>query len=159
MCASATPSRYEAVDATHTHLAFACTMHARIYVHAYVYKEERIRDACRRTIRAHVCVLVCARASACASAHVYPLRTARALSAGVDRVRFGSQAFQSATSFSANIGAWNIASLTSLYQVCARSVGARCGAALVATAPPMCARLCAHVSICTRCRGCRRVYA
>ena len=113
----------------------------------YIYIEERISDACLRTIRAHMWVHVCARAPACASAHVYPRRTARALSAGVDRVRLGSQVFASANGFSANLGAWNIASLTSLYQGCARSVGARCGAALVATAPPMCARMCAHVSV------------
>ena len=39
----------------------------------------------------------------------------------VDRVRLGSQAFHTTTSFSANIGAWNIASVTSLYMVCAAS--------------------------------------
>ena len=71
--------------------------------------------------------------------------------------RCGSQAFYSTTSFGANIGAWNTVSLTSLYQVCAafgrrrtlrraRSVGARCGAALVRDGT---ADVRAHVCLCT----------
>ena len=32
---------------------------------------------------------------------------------------FGAQAFYSASAFNANIGAWNTASVTTLYQVCA----------------------------------------
>ena len=94
-------------------------IHIHIHIHIHMYLEERISDAGLRTIRAHVCVLVCARAPVCASAHVYPRRTVRAPSAGVDRVRLGSQAFYGATTFSANIGAWNIASVTSLSNVCA----------------------------------------
>ncbi len=58
-------------------------------------------------------------------------------------MRCGSQAFYSTKSFNAaNIGAWNTAAVSNMYQVCAafgrrraprpaRSVGARCGAALV----------------------------
>ena len=38
---------------------------------------------------------------------------------GVDRVRFGSQAFTSASAFNVDIGAWNTARVTTLYQVCA----------------------------------------
>ena len=61
-------------------------------------------------LRARLCVLrpMCIGAEPCE--HVPP---------AVDRVRLGSQAFASSSSFSANIGAWNTASLTSLYQVCA----------------------------------------
>ncbi len=45
--------------------------------------------------------------------------TVRALSVGVDRVRFGAQAFAYASAFNANIGAWNTASVTRLQSVCA----------------------------------------
>ncbi len=40
-------------------------------------------------------------------------------SVGVDRGWLGSQAFGSASAFNANIGAWNTAAVTTLYQVCA----------------------------------------
>jgi hypothetical protein len=40
----------------------------------------------------------------------------------VDRMWLGSQAFYSTKAFSANIGAWNTASVTSLQQVCAACV-------------------------------------
>ncbi len=73
--------------------------------------EERISDAYLHHIRAHVCIHECTRA--------YPRRSVRALSVGVDRVRFGPQAFASATAFNANIGAWNTASVTDLSSVCA----------------------------------------
>ncbi len=43
----------------------------------------------------------------------------RARSVGVDRVWLGSQAFESASVFNADIGAWNTAAVTSLHQVCA----------------------------------------
>ncbi len=60
-------------------------------------------------------------ASACARACAWVFwRTgvrARALSDGVDRVWFGSQAFTWAFAFNADIGAWNTASVTKLYQV------------------------------------------
>ncbi len=49
-----------------------CMIHARIDIHASAYMEERINDACLRTIRARVCVHMCARACACA--HAYPRR-------------------------------------------------------------------------------------
>ena len=61
----------------------------------------------------------CASFSVCARVRVYRRRNVRARSAGVDRVRFGSQAFSGTTRFSANIGAWNTVSLTTLYYVCA----------------------------------------
>ncbi len=76
-----------------------------------------------------------------ACAHV-SAPTSRALSLGVDRVRFGSQAFNTASVFNANIGAWNTARVTDFSMVCAdfgrrraprpmRSAGVRCGAAVV----------------------------
>jgi hypothetical protein len=59
---------------------------------------------------ARLCVLrrMCTRAETCE--HSPP---------AVERVRLGLQAFQSAKTFSADIGAWNIASLTTLSNVCA----------------------------------------
>ena len=79
-------------------------------------------------------------------ARTYPRRTVRALSVGIDRVWFGSQAFAGASAFNADIGAWNTAAVNSLSYVCAAfgpaarhrggraqsGCGAvRCGAALV----------------------------
>ena len=50
----------------------------------------------------------------------YPRPNVRVLSAGVDDcVRLGSQAFATAKAFNANIDAWNTASVTTLYDVCA----------------------------------------
>ena len=103
-----------------------------------------------RADRVHVLpIRLCVRECVCAPARLCVLRRMRTRvdtcehsPPAVDRVRLGSQAFQSSSSFSANIGAWNIASVTTLSFVCtafgrrraprrARSVGARCGAALV----------------------------
>ncbi len=42
-----------------------------------------------------------------------------ARSVGVDRVWLGSQAFNMASAFNTNIGAWNTASVTVLSDVCA----------------------------------------
>jgi hypothetical protein len=67
---------------------------------------------------------------------------------------FGAQAFYSASAFIANIGAWNTASVTTLYGVCAapgpaaRTMADALGRAsmwgggLCAAAPPMRARMC-----------------
>jgi hypothetical protein len=100
----------------------------------------------------HACASLCARLRACVCfGACVPVPTrARPFRPAVERVRLGSQAFYLTTAFSANIGAWNTARVSNMYQVCAafrparraRSVGARCGAALVATAPPMRARMC-----------------
>jgi surface protein len=43
----------------------------------------------------------------------------------VDRGWLGSQAFYSASAFNANIGAWNTASVTTLFYVCA-AFGRQC---------------------------------
>ena len=95
-------------------------INADIYIHAYIYIEERITDACVRHRRAHVCVGVCARAGRCGSGRPgICAENVRALSVGADGVRLGSQAFHQALVFNANIGAWNTASVTSLSAVCA----------------------------------------
>ncbi len=81
----------------------------------------------RRT-HAPVCC-VRARARACARAIGRPRIRADAcerLAAGVDRGWLGAQAFQSASAFNANIGAWNTASATTLSGVCAAFLGHVC---------------------------------
>jgi hypothetical protein len=59
------------------------------------------------------------RVRVCDWAPTHARRHLRAPSAGVDRVRLGSQAFYWASAFNANIGAWNTARVTSLESVCA----------------------------------------
>jgi hypothetical protein len=63
--------------------------------------------------RAHV-LRPCARMCACVCdrARTHPRRHMRARSVGVDRGWLGSQAFSSATVFSANIGGWNVLRVT-----------------------------------------------
>jgi hypothetical protein len=67
-----------------------------LYPCASSYTDERIADAGPPHTRAHV----------------------RAPSAGIDRGWLGSQAFQSASAFNANLGAWNTAAVTTLDSVC-----------------------------------------
>jgi hypothetical protein len=62
---------------------------------------------------------MCARLWVRVWAHPYPRRTVRALSDGVDRMRLCAQAFHEATVFNADIGAWNTASVSNMYIVCA----------------------------------------
>jgi hypothetical protein len=75
---------------------------------------------CVRHRRAHVGADVHVRAGACAYGRPR-IRAAnvRARSVGVDRVRLGSQAFNMASAFNANIGVWNTAAVTSMAYVCA----------------------------------------
>ncbi len=82
------------------------------------YSDERIADVGPPHTRARV-LRPCARARDWASKH--PRRHMRARSVGVDRVWVGSQAFNSASAFNANIGAWNTAAVTTLLGVCAAS--------------------------------------
>jgi hypothetical protein len=98
----------------------------------------RTAAALTRCVRVCVCERVRVRLGS-----TRPRRHMRAHAVGVDRVRFGSQAFYGAKTFNANIGAWNTASVTTLSSVCAafgpaarhgggmRSVCVRCGAAVV----------------------------
>ncbi len=66
-----------------------------------------------------------ARARVCAWARPHRRQRVRALPAAIERRGLGSQVFQSATTFNANIGAWNTASVTGLSFVCAASGPAR----------------------------------
>jgi hypothetical protein len=85
-------------------------------------------------------------------AHASAAKTVRALSVGVDRVWLGSQAFNGASAFNANIGAWNTASVSSMDEVgaalgpAARHRGGRARPGLDAArpSPPMRAHTCAH---------------
>ncbi len=91
-------------------------MHACIYVHARLATPTNGMRA-RRTHAPTCCVRARARMCVCDLARKHPCRHMRARSVGVDRVRFGSQAFQSVSGFNADIGAWNTASVTTLYYV------------------------------------------
>ena len=64
------------------------------------------------------CASVCARACAIGRPRIRA-ETCERLPVGVDRGWLGGQAFQSASAFNANIGAWNTASVTTLFNVCA----------------------------------------
>ena len=84
-----------------------------------IYADERIADAGPPHTRARVL-----RPSARARARAIGRARIRAdacerLPAGVDRGWLGAQAFYSAAAFKANIGAWNTARVTDLFNVCA----------------------------------------
>ena len=81
-----------------------------LYPCAPGYTDERIADAGPPHTGAHVVR---------DRAHTHPRRHMRAPSVGVDRGWLGLQAFNSASAFNANIGAWNTAAVTFLDQVCA----------------------------------------
>ncbi len=65
----------------------------------------------------------CVRVCVCDWARTHLRRHMRARSVGVERGWLGSQAFYSASAFNANIGAWNTASVTLCYSVCAALSG------------------------------------
>ena len=58
-------------------------------------------------------------------AHMRPLHTWERCARAWTRAVVGSQAFQSASAFNVNIGAWNVASVTTLALVTPPSAGAR----------------------------------
>ena len=88
-------------------------MHACSCIHASSYTDERIADA-RPAAHTHV-LRACARACACA------IGRARIRADTCERVPsawtaggFGTQAFYGASTFNADIGAWNTASVTNM---------------------------------------------
>jgi hypothetical protein len=95
------------------------------------------------------CVRVRWRAHAAGSAQTRNPKPCEPFPSASTACGFGAQAFLSASAFSANIGAWNTACVTNLYQVCAapgpaaRTMAAALGRAsvrrgpLCAAAPPM----------------------
>ncbi len=125
-------------------------MHVSISMRAWLHGRmgRRCGSAAQTRARAaSVSACVCA----CDLAPTHPRRRMRARSVGVDRGRLGSQAFNSASAFNANIGAWNTASVTTLHGVCAalawaahhgrtRSAGRWCDAGRCARRRRRCAR-------------------
>ena len=114
-----------------------------IHIHVYMYLEERISDACLRTIRAHVCVLVCARACVCALRRMcIRAELCEHLPPAVDRVRLGAgvrqfevfrrehRRVEHRVAHLVVLGMRRL-SAGGAPPRRARSVGARCGAALV----------------------------
>ena len=112
----------------------------------------------RRTRTPTCCVCACVCVCVCDWAPTHPCRHIRARAVGVDRGWLGAQAFYEAYAFNANIGAWNTASVSTLYVVCA-AFSALAGAPpprdalgglsmrrgpLCAAAPPMRVRVCAQ---------------
>jgi hypothetical protein len=143
------------IAGTRTYTVYVYTMHGMyLYPCAAGYTDERIADAGPPHTLAHV-PRPCARVCVCDWAPAHPCRHMRVLSADVDCVRLGSQAFYVASAFNANIGAWNTARVSDLSSVCAALRPAAChrgGRArpvfdaarpLCAAAPPM--RSCTHV--------------
>ncbi len=103
-------------------------------------------EACVRA-RALVCVRGRARIRADACEHFTPPPSVALI---------GSQAFNSASAFNANIGAWNTASVTTLYSVCAASGPARTAADRARSVADACAAVvrggAADVFVCARAR-------
>ncbi len=101
----------------------ACAENAALHgmcTSATLYVEDRITDLCVHHRRAHVSADVRVRAGACAYGRPrICAANVRACSVGVDRMWLGSQAFNMASAFNANIGAWNSAAVTSMAYVCA----------------------------------------
>ena len=87
-----------------------------MYIYVCGYCCGRYVWACSRAPRVRACV----RARACAIGRPrIRAETCERLPVGVDRGWLGAQAFYSASAFNADIGAWNTASVTTLYEVCA----------------------------------------
>jgi hypothetical protein len=119
-----------------------CTFRA-LHIHCvtstHIFVHERIAEADMRRIRSQVCV---ARAPVAYVGAPASSQSVRSPHAAFELPLVGSQAFQSALAFNANISAWNTASVTDVSIVCATfgparaprwtcSVGLQCGAAVV----------------------------
>ncbi len=106
--------RYKHARVTHTHrqthIIYVCA-----YINTNTHAHARARACVRVPVRVRVRVRVRACVFACMHVHM------RALPVGVDRVRLGAQAFHLANAFNANIGAWNIVSVSNMAYVCATS--------------------------------------
>jgi surface protein len=125
MCGSATRSLRNAIHRSNTHTHSVRIHNACMYLYpcAAGYTDERIADAGPPHTRAHVlrpCARACARAVGGPSIRAGTCeRLAPAWTAGGS----ARQAFQFASAFNANIGAWNTASVTDLSMVCAALFG------------------------------------
>jgi hypothetical protein len=103
---------------THTQCMYTQCMHASISMCGWLHG--RTDRRCGPAVHARARAAFCARACVCVCdrARTHPRRHVRAPSVGVDRGWLGLQAFYKASAFNADIGAWNTASITFLYQVC-----------------------------------------
>ncbi len=117
MCASATRSLRNAIHRWNTHRYRLCI---RMHVAVSMRLATRTNGSPMRARRTHV-LRPCVRARVCVWdwARTHPRRHMRARSVGVDRGWLGSQAFNGASAFNANIASWNTASVTFLDYVCA----------------------------------------
>jgi surface protein len=126
---------------TTAHCARACVLVVRmctsLAAHVsdiiHIYKFRHIYTTCVLCMHQGVCrclthARACVRARVCAWARPHPRQRVRALHAAAERRVLGSQAFQSASAFNANISTWNTASVTGLSFVCAASGPARTAA-------------------------------
>jgi hypothetical protein len=162
ICASATP-------ALHTYLVLTGIINANSYIPARRYTEDRITDACTHRRRARA-ASVRARARVRSGAHAVRADTCEPFPSAWTACGFGAQAFYSAAAFNANIGAWNTASVTSLYVVCAAFSARRrvtaagrarrvvdAARAVVRGGDRRCSRVCVCRRVGTRMRACLRV--
>ena len=124
-CVRVRRSLSKAIDVTHACMVFIYMIATCISISKRLTTDSNVspRRAC--TTNAPTCVSVCVRARVrvCLGAPVSAPKVRAEMSElfpiGVDRIRFGSQAFTSASAFNVDIGAWNTARVTTLYQVCA----------------------------------------
>ncbi len=116
-------------------------------MHVHSYMEDQITDVCvrhRRTADMPTCASVCACMGGFGRPHIRAANV-RALSVSVGSMWFDSQAFQQATAFNANIGAWNTTRVTMLNSVCAASEGVPDALGRASTRRGRCARACTQV--------------
>jgi hypothetical protein len=168
------------IDGTRTYTVYVYTLHARVHIHARLATPMNgSADAGPPHTRAHVlrpCARVCvcdwarARVRVRFGAHASAPTHASALPSASNAGGFGSQAFQAASAFNANIGAWNTASVSNLSYVCAAfpaqaarataaeraRPGRRCGADRCARRRRRCARARVRRRVGRRMRGCAR---
>ncbi len=151
----------------HTQCVYTQCMHASVSMRIWLHRrtDRRCGPAAHTRARA---ASVRPRVRVCDRAPTHPLRHMRAPSRpAVDRGWLGAQVFNTASAFNADIGSWNTASVSLIYEVCAafpaRAARHRRRDApggwsvrrgpLCAEAPPMCARVCARRRVGTRMCG------
>jgi hypothetical protein len=117
VCASAVPSPHSHEPAHTDASVFIYIIYTQLAL--YTDRLRAYRRGVRACARALVCVRGRARIRADACEHFTPPPSVALI---------GSQAFFSASAFNANIGAWNTASVTTLFTVCAASGPARTAA-------------------------------
>jgi surface protein len=119
ICASATRSLCSAIVGTSTYTGYVYTKHACIYRHARLATPTNGSPMRARRTHARTCC-VRARARVCDWARTQSAPTpASAFPSAWTAGGAARQAFQSASAFNADIGAWNTASVSNMASVCA----------------------------------------